>query len=105
MVFEAIFNDTMDLVNDHGLLLISVPRRRPPTRISEPAPAHQPDTVELHFRKAYYEFFDSISTNLADRFGESSKADLKEYEKLEQMLMTGMFLYVLPSFIFICLFP
>ncbi|KAJ8050049.1 Zinc finger MYM-type protein 1 [Holothuria leucospilota] len=90
-VFETIFTDTSSLIVKHNLEPLRLPRlRKPPARLSGEASPYHANTAEEHFRMTYYQHIDGILSNLSERFGEGSKADLQDYEKLEQIITTGI---------------
>ncbi|XP_072017278.1 uncharacterized protein [Amphiura filiformis] len=90
-VFESIFTETSDLITKLDLNPLAVPRRRrPPARFTGPAAAHHAESAVEHFRMAYFQLVDGMMNNLSDRFGEGSKADLQDYQKLEEIITTGI---------------
>ncbi|KAJ8049944.1 Zinc finger MYM-type protein 1 [Holothuria leucospilota] len=98
-VFETIFTDTSSLIVKHNLEPLRLPRlRKPPARLSGEASPYHANTAEEHFLMTYYQHIDGILSNLSERFGEGSKADLQDYEKLEQIITTGIVSFIIRCF-------
>lgn len=66
---------------------IDVPRqRRPPRRITGPAPSHTSTSVSGYYRPIFFNLLDTAITQLTERF---SSDGLAKYKKLENVLLTS----------------
>lgn len=87
--FDELYSSVTLMCEEHGLDAITLPRRRrPPSRFTGNADAHQSATPQAHYRSAFFAVIDSAVTQLCDRF-DKEKPGLKTYLSLENMLLTG----------------
>lgn len=89
--FSSIIDDVNREIAEHDLYELRIPRiRRPPARYSGPSEAHISETVEEHYRAAFYAVIDSAIMQLRERFStDDSKTGLRTYLQLEGTLLSG----------------
>jgi hypothetical protein len=87
--FNQLLRKVREMVVEHNLEPLSLPRqRRPPRRLTGAADAYFADTVEVFYRTVFFEFVDTAVNQLGIRF-DRSQPGLSRYMSLEQVLLSG----------------
>jgi len=86
---ESVCKNIIDLVEKEAdepeLYSLALPRRNIPSRLSENPTAHHAQTLEGYYRPKYFQFIDTIITQLNER---CSYKDLKTYNILEIIILS-----------------
>ena len=88
--FKSLLQHVMQKIEQLELDPLELPRiRKPPKRLTGPAAAYQPSTIEDFYRMAYFCVLDTAIQQIDDRWQPSAGSGLESYNKLEQMFLTG----------------
>lgn len=87
--FQELLNDTDVMVQKHDIDPVTLPRqRRPPNRLTGNAVSHRADSVQGHFRPAFFTCIDTACNELNTRMS-TGTTSMSVYLSLERMLLTG----------------
>jgi len=87
--FQELLTEVDVMVQQHDIEAVIVPRqRRPPNRLTGDAIAYRGESVQSHFRPAFFTCIDTANNELTQRMS-TDTTSMSVYLSLEQMLVTG----------------
>ena len=93
---ESAFSDILKELEDYKSNIsyrmdpLKLPRKsQPPKRFDGCGEPYYPSDVDMYNRQSYYEFIDTVLTQINDRFSLEKNTGLKIYKLIEDVLLTG----------------